>query len=50
MNKSEKSKGLTPSFSFTPKGTLRRKKYRKILFGTKYSNGFFAYLGGINDL
>ncbi len=30
MNKSEKLKGLTPSFSFTPKGTLRSKKYKKI--------------------
>ncbi|WP_190289040.1 MULTISPECIES: hypothetical protein [Lactococcus] len=53
MDKSEKSKGLTPSYRYIPKGILTGKKYKNTPFGTSCSNGFFAYFeifGGCNDL
>lgn len=51
MNKSEKSKGLTPSFRYIPKGVLTSNKNKKIPFRAHYSNGFFAYSRGYeNDL
>lgn len=50
MNKSEKLKGLTPSFRYIPEGALTGNKYKNTPFGMNCSNGFFAYLGGFNDL
>lgn len=50
MNRTEKSEYLGISFRTCPKGTLIGNKYKNTPFGTNYSNGFFAYIGGCNDL